>query len=139
MRERGSAAIEFALGVLVLLVPVALLVLSFGPTLERRVLARSLAVDVARAVVAADGSPTGVIDRMVWQTASAGVPPGHVRVAVCGGASRELVEMGGCELPRHGAVEVTIEVVVEPQLIPGGPKWVSYTHREAVDAYRSRS
>jgi hypothetical protein len=139
MKERGSAAIELALGVLVLLVPIALLVLSFGPTLERRVLARSLAADAARALIAAEGSPLGAVDRMLWQTASSGVLPEDVRIAVCGGGFRMLVAMDGCEIERHGAVEVTVEVAVDPQLIPGGPKRVLYTHHEPVEAYRSRS
>ena len=51
MTERGHAAVELALAIGVLLLPVALVVTSFGPWSEHRVTARSLAAEGARAAV----------------------------------------------------------------------------------------
>ena len=138
MRERGVVAVELALGVLVLLVPVAILVLSFAPLLERRALARSLAVEIARSIVISDGQVGPGLKRMLWQVEVSGVGPDEVRVAVCGDQFREAVAVAGwCSLVGP-TVEVSVEIAVEPKLVPGGPASVTYTHREPVDPYRSR-
>ena len=47
MDESGHGAVEFALGVGLLLLPVAILVLGFGPWSERRVLAEAAAAEAA--------------------------------------------------------------------------------------------
>lgn len=139
MRERGAAAVELALGVVVLLVPALLLVTSFGPALERRVLARSLAAETARTLVEAGGALDSVsIDRLVALARSAGVAPNAVRVAVCGEALVPLVDAAGCELAGRTALDVTIEVTVDPQLLAGGPGTVSHVHTEPTNPYRSR-
>lgn len=139
MREQGTAAIELSLGVLVLVIPVALLVLSFGPTLERRVLARSLATEIARVIVHNDGDVSAhERDRLMGFARTAGVDPASVRVGVCEQSSRPLPDLQGCRPERRAEVIVTVEVAVRPQLLPGGPDDVSYTHTEPVDPYRSR-
>lgn len=139
MSERGSAAVELALGVIVLLIPALLLVVSFGPALERRVLARSLAAETARTLIEADGVLDAVsLDRLVALARSAGVAPNSVRVSVCGEALVPLVNAAGCELAGRAAVDVTIEVTVDPQLLPGGPTTVSHVHTEPTNPYRSR-
>ncbi len=51
MRESGHAAIELALAVGVLLLPVALVVTGFEPWSERRVAADAIAAEAARAAV----------------------------------------------------------------------------------------
>lgn len=137
MSERGSAPIEFAVGVLVLLVPVALLVLSFGPALERRVLARSLAVDVARALVVSGGavSEESVL-RFSRLIETSGVSQASVRVGVCGSPSRPVEMIDECSLGGRTAVEVEVEVDV-PRLLPGIPEVVSHTYTEPLDPYRS--
>lgn len=137
MSDRGSAPIEFAVGVLVLLVPVALLVLSFGPALERRVLARSLAVDVVRALVVSGGAVSADsalrFNRLIE---TSGVAPASVRIGVCGSPPRPVEMIGECPLVDRTAVEVEVEVHV-PALLPGGPTAVSHTHTEPLDPYRS--
>lgn len=139
MREQGTAAIELSLGVLVLLIPVAVLILSFGPTLERRVLARSLATETARIIVHADGTVSSQgRDRLVGIARAAGVEAASVRVGVCERALRPLSELEGCPPGGTAEVRVTVEVAVQPQLLPGGPDVVSYEHTEPLDPYRSR-
>lgn len=139
MREQGTAAIELALGILVLVIPIAVLVLSFGPTLERRVLARSLARETARVIVHADGDVSDPErDRLVGIVRAAGVAPGSVRVATCEDILRAVPEVDGCRLQGRVDVSVSVEVAVQPQLLPGGPEIVSYTHTEPLDPYRSR-
>ena len=137
MTERGSAPIEFAVGVLVLLVPVALLVLSFGPALERRVLARSLAVDVARTLVISGGTiPAGALPRVSRRIETSGVSSSEVMIGVCGGPFRPIDMIEGCDLDGRTSVSVAIEVEV-PSLLPGGPKTVAHTHTEPLDPHRS--
>jgi hypothetical protein len=131
-------AVELALSVLVLLVPVAILVLSFAPVLERRTLARSFAVEVARSMIVSAGDVGPGVERMLWQAGVAGVGPDEVRVAVCGDPLREVADVvGWCPIVGL-SVEVTVEIAVETNLLPGGPTVVTYTHREPVDPYRSR-
>lgn len=139
MREQGTAAIELSLGVLVLLIPLAVLVLSFGPTLERRVLARSLATETARVIVHADGGVSDhERDRLVSIARAAGVEATSVRVTVCERAPRPLPDVEGCPLQGRAEITVTVEVAVEPQILPGGPDVVAYVHLEPLDPYRSR-
>ncbi len=138
MSERGVVAVELALGVLVLLVPVAMLVLSFGPMLERRTLARSFAVEVARSIVISDGQVGPGLERMLWQAKAAGVGSGEIQVAVCGDPLREAADVAGWCSIVGPTVQVSVRVAVEPALLPGGPNSVTYTHREPVDPYRSR-
>ncbi|MEX2654086.1 MAG: hypothetical protein WD532_03550 [Acidimicrobiia bacterium] len=137
MTERGSAPIELAVGILVLLVPVALLVLSFGPALERRVLARSLAVDVARTLVVSGGAVSiDSVFRFGRLIESSGVSPAAVRVGVCGNPARPIDMIDECPLGGRSAVEVVVDVEVPPWLL-GGPEMVSHTHSEPLDPYRS--
>jgi len=139
MSERGSAAVELALGVVVLLIPALLLVASFAPALERRVLARSLAVETARTLIEAGGALDATsLGRLVALARSAGVAPNSVRVGVCGDALVPLVDAAGCELAGRTAVDVMIELTVHPQLLPGGPATVAYVHIEPTNPYRSR-
>ena len=51
MPEKGHAAVEFALAVGLLLLPVAITVLAFGPWSERRVVAEAAAAEAARTAV----------------------------------------------------------------------------------------
>jgi hypothetical protein len=135
--ERGSAPIELAVGVLVLLVPVALLVLSFGPALERRVLARSLAVDVARSLVVSGGAVSSdSVFRFSRLIETSGVSPASVRIGVCANSPRPVEMIDACPLDGRTAVEVVVDVQVAPWL-PGGPEVVSHVHTEPLDPYRS--
>lgn len=137
MTQRGSAPIEFAVGVLVLLVPVALLVLSFGPALERRVLARTLSVDVARALIVSGGSiPPDSVLRFGRLIETSGVSPGSVHIGVCGNSARPLDAIDDCPLRGRSEVVVVVEVDVVAWL-PGGPEMVSHLHTEPLDPHRS--
>jgi hypothetical protein len=135
--ERGTAAIELALGVLVLLVPMAMLVLSFGPSLEARVLARSLAPEVAGILVLHGGVvPAEHVDRLMERVDAAGFDPATIRVDVCEQGHRPLSDMPQCSLTRGGTVEVSVVVGVHRPVV-GGPSSVSATTRMRVPDYRS--
>lgn len=138
MRDRGHAAIELALAVGVLLLPAALAVLSFGPWSERRVTAEAIAAEAARAVVlelnhaAGDGVVSAASD-------AAGLDPASVRVGWCG-AAPATIPTGSCPLTRGSAVSVTLEVwtpLVDTPWGPVGGLWVSASHSEPIDLYRS--
>lgn len=131
MREQGTAPVEFAAGTLLLLVPVLVLVMSFAPALERRVLARSLAADIGR-TLALGWEDAGEPDRWLRQAALSGVAGSEVRVAVCGAPLAPLGSVGPCA--ESGEVVVTVVVDVD-----GIVESVSHTHTEPVPPYRSRS
>jgi Flp pilus assembly protein TadG len=134
--ERGSAAIEFALGFLVLLLPVAILVLSFGPTLERRVLARTLSTESARAIAHSGGvSPVGLEANLASMIRASGVSDDSVRIDVCG---VPLLNFGQTIVCDQSSVEVRVVVDVGEQWLPGGPESVSAIHVEPMSPYRSR-
>lgn len=138
MTERGSAPIELALGVLALLIPVSLMVLSFAPVLAARALVRSLAVDAARAIVLTEGDAAAAWERMAWRVGERAAAD-HLRVGPCGEPLRPLSDLPDrCDLERSSHVEVTVELAVSVVLLPGSPTSVSYTHVEPVDPYRSR-
>ncbi len=139
---RGSASFELALGVGLLLVPAALLVLSFGPWLERRTFVRLAAAEVARSVVMAEGDGTeglGILDELA---AGSGIDPGLVTVGLCGEARpRADVSVMGCApLSRGGTVEVVVGVDVPLLSTPFGGVGglhIEHVQVEPVDLYRS--
>lgn len=138
MRDRGHAAVELALAAGVLLLPVALAVLSFGPWSERRVTAEAIAAEAARAVVLEldHAAGAGVVSAA---TDAAGLDTGSVRVGWCGAAPATL-PAGSCPLTRGSAVSVTVEVwtpLVDTPWGPVGGLWVSASHSEPIDLYRS--
>jgi Flp pilus assembly protein TadG len=61
VRDRGHAAVEFGLAVGLLLLPVALAVLAFGPWTERRVFAEAAAAEAARAAVIELSTVSGAV------------------------------------------------------------------------------
>lgn len=138
--DAGHAAVELALGVAVLMLPVALVVLSFGPWLERRVSADVIAAEAARAVVLSLKHEAGL---EVAQTlaGSHGLRFDQVRLGWCGAAARVLpAGAGSCALTRGAVVEVSVEVWVPLIQTPWGAvggMWVSSSHGEPVDLYRS--
>lgn len=140
MSDHGHAAIELALGVAVLLLPVALVVTAFGPWSERRVLAEAAAAESARAVAVELDHDSGVavVGRM---TAQYGLGDAEVRLAWCGAEPAGLATPGGaCPLSRGSIVSATVEVWAPLVMTPWGPVgglWVSASHREPIDIYRS--
>jgi len=133
-RERGYVAAELALGVGLLLFPVALLVLTLPAWSERQTTARSIAREISRIVAVA-----GVCDHArATQTAhdmarNLGLPTGDVDVELdCGSDQR---------LRRGGSVRASVTVTVPAIRIPsiasvGAWSWTAH-HSEPVDQYRS--
>jgi len=138
MRDRGHAAIELALAVGVLLLPAALAVLSFGPWSERRVTAETIAAEAARAVVLELNHAAGA-EVVAAAADSAGLDTSSVRVGWCG-AAPSTVAAGSCPLTRGSAVSVSVEVwtpLVDTPWGPVGGLWVTASHTEPIDLYRS--
>lgn len=132
MSERGGVPVEFALGVGVLVLPVALLVLSLPTWVERQSAARLAAQEAARAAVLADSMAAGTA---AGQAAAAqvavnhAIDPADLTVTFTGGVAR------GQELT------ATVTARFPALAIPGigdaaGFTWAVH-HTERVDAYRS--
>jgi hypothetical protein len=140
MRERGHAAVEVALAVGLLLFPVAIAVLAFGPWSERRVFAEAAAAEAARmAVIELRTEPGSQV--VADMTLSHGLDRSLVRLGWCGWEPAEVLSNGsGCSFAR--GTEVTAEVLVWVPLITTpwgevGGLWVSAVHSEPIDLYRS--
>lgn len=132
--ESGFVATEFAFGVVVLVLPVTLLVLTFPRWSERQVTARVIAREVARR-----SARDGVCDRAgatrlgATMARNLGVAPSDVRV--------ELACAGGAGLAPGSNVEALVTVAMPAVQVPGvGPvgawSWTA-RHREPVDRYAS--
>lgn len=138
MRDEGHAVIELALGVGVLLLPVALVVVGFGPWSERRVEAEAIAAEAARAAVLDLSHESGhaMVSSM---TATLGIPDTLVRVGWCG-ADPARVPAGICVFDRGAVVSVAVglwtPLVATPWGSVGG-LWVVGEHSEPIDLYRS--
>jgi len=138
--DRGHAAVEFAMAVVVLMLPVALVVTSFGPWSERRVLAESMAAEAARSAVLSLDETAGSV--VVTQGALGhGLTEDLVRLGWCGATPGSLPDgAGGCSMARGSMVSAQVEVwtplIVTPWGSIGG-LWVSAEHAEPVDLYRS--
>lgn len=140
MKDRGHAAVEFALAAGVLLLPVALVVLSFGPWLESRVVARAAAAEAARAAVVQLDHVAGVeMARFVVDTH--GVDTESVRLGWCGSPPTRLGSpAGACPMLRGALVEARVELWVPVLVTPWGEIggiWAGSSHSEPVDLYRS--
>ncbi len=140
--EEGMAPLELALGVLAILVPLALLVLSFGPWLEHRTFVRLAAAEAARLVVTTNGDEGAAVDRVAALAEGSGISPEAVRIAFCGGAPASLAapEVGCGDLVRGGVVSVEVAVDVALVATPYGPVGIretAYRHTESVDPFRS--
>lgn len=135
---------EFVFGVAVFLFPIALLVLSIGPMVERAGFAQQVAAELARAVVVSDGDATYPL-RNLASGSWGNVPPQDIRVSLCGSPWRAAASAhprACAPLTRGGTVRVRVSVRVplirNPLANVGGFTFYA-THDESVDAYRSRS
>jgi hypothetical protein len=149
--ERAAASLEMALGVGLLMVPVAMLVLSFGPGLERRSFVRLAAAEASRAVVISDGEVTGAMAQLAAMASNHGYLPGEVAVGLCGAVPAPLSAGGASACPaslsRDDIVVATVEMEIPLVLLPfvsdGGGRAsvggvvVSASHASYVDLYRS--
>ena len=131
MTESGTAPVEFAAGVLLLVVPVLVLVLSFAPMLERRVLARSLAADIA-STLAIDQEAEAARRGWIARAQAGGVGLAEVAVAVCGRPAVRLDQVDSCE----SEAEIVVTVIVTVDAIVDS---VQHTHRHPVPRFRSRT
>jgi hypothetical protein len=132
--ERGYVAGELAIGIGLLVFPVALLVLTLPTWSERQTTARSVAREVARVVAVA-----GVCDRQ------RAVETGHDMARNLGLSPADLdVELDcvpGARLPRGESVRASVTVAVPAVDFPaiggvGAWSWTAH-HSEPIDQYRS--
>jgi hypothetical protein len=133
-RERGYVAAELALGIGLLLFPVALLVLTLPTWSERQTTARSIAREVSRVVAVA-----GVCDR------SRATETGHDMAQNLGLSAGDIDVQLNCasgqRLPRGGSVRASVTVAVPAVTFPGigsvgAWSWTAH-HSEPIDQYRS--
>lgn len=133
MTDRGSAPLELALGMGLLVIPALVGVLSFAPWLEARAFVRAAAAESARSAVLASGNPlaTGMATAEEM-AAGRGYEPSEVDIEMCGGTL--------CDLTRGSYVTARISVDIPLVSTPWGDVGgltVSAFHAEPVDAYRS--
>ncbi len=132
--ESGFVATEFAFGVAVLVLPVALLVLTFPRWSERQVTARVVAREVARRA-ARDGLCDASAARAVGATMARnlGVAPRDVGV--------QLACADGAGLAPGSDVEARVTIAMPAVQVPGVGAVGAWTwtarHREPVDRYVS--
>lgn len=140
MSDGGHAAVELAMAVAVLLLPVALVVTGFGPWSERRVMAEAVAAEAAREVVLSLDHAAGV-DVVSFATDARGLDDSEVRLGWCGTPVTVLaVAAAGCSLQRGTSVEAEVHLWTPLISTPWGPiggLWVVGHHSEPIDLYRS--
>lgn len=142
--EDGFTAVEWSVGLGVIVVPVAILVLTIGTWGERTSMARLIAQETAREVVLADTWDAGITDA---QALAREIAANHGMAADswCEGDGCLSVEISGLlgdDLIRGNEVQVTVNVPIPAVAIPFIPEeWTEtvYTadHGERVDDYRS--
>lgn len=134
--QRGSVGVELALGVCVLLLPVALTVVVLPTWAERQSMARLAAQEAARTVVLAGdlASCTQQGRALALRIAANHGMPDAIRSV--------SIATAGPSLTRGATVSATVEVLIGvPDLpwIDGGDVAWTVTHVEVVDPYRSFS
>jgi hypothetical protein len=139
MNERGHAAVELGLAVGLLLLPVAIAVLAFGPWSERRVFAEAAAAEAARAAVIHMDVSVG--ESVVYEMATNhGLSSDLVRLGWCGGSPSAAEGATACSFDRGSTVIATVDVWVPLIATPWGEiggLWIGAAHSEPVDLYRS--
>ena len=138
MSDSGHAAAEFGLAVGLLVLPVALAVLAFGPWSETRVAAEAAAAEAARTAVLEVDLDAG-LDVMREIASNHGFGPGESRLGWCGAAPTGQ-SAGVCPIERGGSVIAEVEFWTPLISTPWGEiggLWVGATHAEPVDLYRS--
>jgi hypothetical protein len=130
--EGGFVATELAFGIAVLVLPVALLVLTFPRWSERQMTARVIAREVARRAVrdgTCDRAAASELGRTIAH--NLGVDPDDVHV--------QLECADGAGLVPGGDVEAAITVAMPAVQVPGVGEVAAWAwtarHREPVDRY----
>ena len=132
-KEHGFIAAELALGIGLLLFPVAMLVLTLPNWSERQSVARAIARETGRSLVISGSCDHGEADEISNVMArNLGVDPSDVEVSL---------ECSPGRLPRGGELTVRATVRLPGVVIPGiahvgGWSWTA-SHVEPVDPYRS--
>jgi hypothetical protein len=132
-KETGASPLELTLGLMLIVVPVAVMVLSVAPVFEHHNFARRAAAEAARTLVLATGDGHEAAMALVTSLAIGhDIDPGLVDVRFCGG--------GSCGLERGSiaSVEVSVTVPEVSAFLPIGDLTISAVHSEQVDPYRSR-
>ncbi|MGH3442185.1 MAG: hypothetical protein ACRDUY_09120 [Nitriliruptorales bacterium] len=145
--QEGFVALEFALGAGLLVVPVALLVLSFPGWVERRSAAQVAAHEAARTAVVAhdiDAARTTIQALVATIGESHGLEPSELEVCL---VAHELgVPPPPCAVPpslaRGGAITAWVDVKIPVVRIPAldlalAETTLTVSHTERVDLYRS--
>jgi len=125
--------VELALGVMLLVVPVTIVVLSIAPVFEHRNFVRRAAAEAARTMVLSTGDPSAeALAVIAVQARSMGIDAANVTVLLCGGEK--------CALDRGSVVTVEVRVLVDElsPFLPIGTITVNAVHSEQVDLFRSR-
>lgn len=136
--ERGAIPVEWALGIGLLVLPVAMLVALFPEWAERQAAARVAAREAARvAALAEDPVSAATVAAAVAREVAAnhGLSPEELTVTL------DLPLDGDGSIRRDGAVAARAEVQIPLVAVPlagsaGGWTW-AVTHREPLDRYRS--
>ena len=142
-RQRGSAPVELVMAIGLILIPMALISLSFGPYLQRLVLVKVAAAEAARELVLSDGSEAGVVALVAEIARNHGVQEGDVGIGFCKGGIRPVTEApgSGCGSPAKGReFTVTVTVAIPALVTPYGEVGVltaRASHTETVGLYRS--
>jgi hypothetical protein len=132
--EDGYVAAELALGLGLLVFPVALLVLTLPTWSERQTTARSIAREVSRVVAVAGVCDRGrAVDTGHDMARNLGLAPGDIDV--------QLDCATGDRLRRGGNVRASVTVAVPAVTFPGigsvgAWSWTAH-HNEPIDQYRS--
>ncbi|NNC39725.1 MAG: hypothetical protein HKN95_03445 [Acidimicrobiia bacterium] len=145
--DRGSTPIEFALAVGFLLIPMAVLVMSIAPWVERQSMARVAAGEAARVLVLSAGSTPDeatATSVALLIASNHGVDSSDVAVFFCApsDATEAVKESSHCpDLVRGALVDVEVRVRVPAATVLGigtfGEATVSARVTEQVELYRS--
>lgn len=143
--DRGTAAIELVLGVTLILVPMAMVVLSFAPLLASRSFVRAAAADTARQIASGVASEVEAVDALTVSAANNRIDPDRLWVSLCDGPRSSLsstlastcTEDGVLERGRLVTVEIGTEVGVAPIFLRTLTFQTAHRHAELVDLYRS--
>lgn len=145
-RQAGTAAIELVVGVALIMVPMAMIVLSFAPLLEARTFVRLASAEMARTIAISDGDELQAYQAIRNMAENNNIDPGRIEVALCGGAEASLASAPASTctdsdglLARGTYVTVFLRATVDvvPLFTDGFTMSTGYEHAEFVDQYRS--
>jgi hypothetical protein len=145
-RQAGTAAIELVVGVALIMVPMAMIVLSFAPLLEARTFVRLASAEMARTIAITDGDEMLAYQTIRDMAVNNNIDPSRIQVALCGGSEGVLTDTprSSCTdvnglLSRGTYVSVFMRATVDvvPVFTGGFSASTGYEHAELIDQYRS--